>query len=340
MTDFYDLSPEEQANRLQAMAARALEERGINYRAISLIKYRENAVFRVDTATENILALRIHRPGYHTDAELHSELQWMKALAGAGIDVPEVIATGSNDLFTVVETPGVPEPRQIDLFAWIEGRQLGSVEGGLNDHGDAVHSTYRVIGELAARLHNQAAHWTLPPGFTRHAWDAEGLVGDEPLWGRFWELEALTDGQRELLLSARERVRRELGQYGKKPARYSLIHADFSPENLIVDGENVKLIDFDDAGFGWHLFELATALYFIQSEPYFETARDALVEGYREYRDLPDEELAELPLFMLARGFTYLGWVHTRPETETAREFTPVLIEMACSLARDYLERQ
>ncbi len=340
MTDFYDLPPEQQVNRLQAMAAMALEDRGIDYRDINLIKYRENAVFRVNTAAGETVALRIHRPGYHTDAELHSELQWMQALADEGIDVPEVIASGAGDLFRIVENPGVPEPRQVDLFAWIEGRQLGSVENGLNDNGDGIRSTYRLIGQIAAGIHNQATNWTLPPGFTRHAWDTEGLVGDAPFWGRFWELEALTDGQREHLLSARERVRQELVLYGKKPERYSLIHADFAPENLMVDGEKVKVIDFDDAGFGWHLFELATALFFIQSEPYFETARDALIKGYREYRDLPDDELSRLPLFMLARGFTYLGWVHTRPETETARDFTPVLVEMVCGLASDYLERQ
>ena len=53
--------------------------------------------------------------------------------------------------------------------------------------------------------------------------------------------------------------------------------------------------------------------------------------------DLPDEQVAQLPLFFLARSFTYLGWVHTRSETRTAKELTPVLVEKACGLARDYL---
>ena len=48
-----------------------------------------------------------------------------------------------------------------------------------------------------------------------------------------------------------------------------------------------------------------------------------------------DESL--LPLFYTARGFTYLGWVHTRHETETARELTPMLIELSCGVARRYL---
>ena len=39
----------------------------------------------------------------------------------------------------------------------------------------------------------------------------------------------------------------------------------------------------------------------------------------------------------VARGTTYLGWVHTRPDSDTAREFTPVLIERACAVAEEFL---
>jgi len=46
-----------------------------------------------------------------------------------------------------------------------------------------------------------------------------------------------------------------------------------------------------------------------------------------------------LPLFFLARGFTYIGWVHTRHETETAKELTPMLLTAACELAEDYLSK-
>ena len=59
----------------------------------------------------------------------------------------------------------------------------------------------------------------------------------------------------------------------------------------------------------WHLFDLATALYFIQDDLDYDIARSALIEGYREFRPLANEELAQLPLFTAARSFTYLGWV-------------------------------
>ena len=340
MADFYQLDHDAQAHAMAELAAEALPHWGLQGSELDLIKYRENAVFRVTATGGDRFALRIHRHGYHSDDELRSELQWMAALDAAGIAVPALVPDTAGHLFRRVEATGVPEPRQVDLFEWVEGSQLGSVEGGLGD-ADSVARSYHTIGGLAARLHNQAVQWRLPRGFTRHAWDVEGLVGEAPFWGRFWELEALSGEQRELLLAARQRVRRDLSAYADDPVnadRYSLIHADFVAENLLVCGDKVRLIDFDDAGFGWHLFELATALYFEMGEPHYREAYEALIAGYREHRPLPDGQLAYMPLFFMARSFTYLGWVHTRSETQTARELTPMLVERCCDLAREYLE--
>lgn len=328
--------PADPTKRMESIARTALVHWNLGAADLDLLKFRENAVYKA-SAGGGRFALRVHRPGYHSDRALQSELQWINALAEADIEVPRVVPTESGELFAVIPTADPPGPVQVDLFEWIEGHPLGSVEGGLAGNPCAIRDTYRTMGELAAALHNQSAGWNPPAGFVRHAWDEHGLAGEQPLWGRFWELPSLTPEQRALLSRARDRVHRDLAALPKTPASYSMIHADFAPENLLVDGRHVRLIDFDDAGFGWHLFELVTSLYFIVDEPYFDEARDALIEGYRARRALDDGQLARLPLFFLARSFTYVGWVHTRPETETARELTPMLVEAACGLAEDYM---
>ena len=335
MTDFFDIGVAAQAKRLEAAGRDALRRWNMTDVSLHLIKYRENAVFRVESDGLR-RALRMHRHGYHTDEELRSELLWIQALGEAGITVPTIVPAASGDLFVTHAASDLPGDVQVDLFEWIDGEQLGSIEEGIADDAN-IAVTYRAIGELAARVHNQAVSWKLPPGFTRHAWDAAGLAGESPFWGRFWEIESATDEQRTLLVRGRDTVFRELGELAKSPGTYSMIHADLLMENLLVDGEQVRLIDFDDAGFGWHLFELVTSLYFIRGETYFDRARDALFEGYRDHRQLTDEQLELLPLFFLARGLTYVGWVHTRHETETAKELTPMLLEAACDMADEYL---
>jgi Ser/Thr protein kinase RdoA (MazF antagonist) len=334
---FYSLTPEEQSVCVARLARAALQHWGLEARELALLKYRENAVFRVEASDGRRYALRVHRAGYHSDAELRSELAWMQALLADGFDVPELVPTPDGELFVVATHADVPEPRQLDLFAWVEGQPLGSVEGSLQGDADSLAGTFRTIGVLAARLHNQAARWTPPSGFTRHAWDTEGLVGEQPFWGRFWELAALTDEQRALINRARLRVRGELAQLERTPRNYGLIHADFAPENLMVDGSKIRLLDFDDAGYGWHLFEIATSLYFHIGQPYFAAIERATLDGYRSERELTAADEAQLPLFYTARSFTYLGWVHTRQETETARELTPMLVDLSCGVVSRYL---
>jgi len=334
---------EDEPATLQRLAESALRHWGKEAQELRLIKMRENAVFRVLDSRGDFFALRVHHPGNHSDEALRSELQWMSALQETGVDVPTIVPATDGRLFVTAHVEGLRAPRQVDLLEWIDARQLGTSEGGLAGELHDIERTYRTIGNIAARLHNQAIDWPIPPGFQRHHWDLEGLVGEQPLWGRFWDLAVLTSDERDLLLLARNKVRHELRALaGKVDAhrRYSLIHADFVPENLLLSADgSVRLIDFDDAGFGWHLFELATALYFIQDSPGYEVAKAGLLEGYREYRDLPDALLDTLPVFMMARGFTYLGWVHTRPGSKEGQEITPHLIRLACRQAERLLDR-
>ena len=337
MADFYTLSPEDQIKRLHDLAVAALDRWQGDFSNVTLVKYRENAVFSARRGDGRRVALRLHRHGYHSDAALRSELYWMSALAAAGIDVPPIIAAANGDHFVTVSAPGVPEPRRVDMLAWIAGEPVGSSEDGLALEASAAEDLFFKAGALAARLHNHSNELTLPTTFTRHAWDAAGLIGDNPFWGRFWELGLLSTDQRALLMTARERAAADLAAFGKNAHNYGLIHADFVPENLLNDGGRLNLIDFDDSGFGWHMFELATALYFNLDDPGYPGLVKALFAGYRSERALPEAHAALLPLFLFLRGTTYLGWVQTRAETETAQDLGPMLIERTCGLARDYL---
>ncbi len=339
MTDFYQLIPEQQTLRLELLARAALQYYDISNDAqIKLIKHRENTVFEIIDGNVRY-AMRVHRANYHTDAALRSELQWMTALNESDyrISTPKIIPSHDGELMQVVSIDGVPEPRQVDILAWVDGTPIGTIESGVSDIGDAVEN-YRQVGELVAKMHNFTQQWTLPKGFERHSWDEKAFLGEQPLWGKYWQLAALNDQQRDLLCRAANKAQSDLAEFGKGNDRYGLIHADSLPENFLLDNDgSIRVIDFDDGGFGWHMFEFATALFFHFGTENFDNLLCAMVEGYRKHRELSDEHINKLTLFMFLRGLTYLGWVHTRKETITAIEVTPLLVEQVPKLATAYL---
>ncbi len=337
LSTFYALKPEEQVRRLEKLCQIALGDWGLGGADVSLLKYRENAVFRIETPAGDRYAMRIHRANYHTDEELSSELILMDALRENGIETPPPVPTTTGHLHVTRQQSGVPEPRQIDLLGWVDGEPIGAIETDAGSSGNTLRESRVMAGRLAAKIHNFTESWTPPAGFTRRHWDEEGLFGDNGHFGCFWKQELLDEGQRALLLKAREKLRSKLAAFGKSPDRYGLTQGDFLPENLLREKDTIRIIDFDDCGFGWHLMDIATSLFFLAGEPGFDTALEGMVEGYRSERALPDAHLSLLPGMILARGFSYMAWAQSRAETEAAKELGPALVDGVCALAEDYL---
>ena len=292
------------------LARLALPHWGLDGADLDVIKHRENTVFKVTAADGRCFVLRVHRRGNNSDAAVQSELVWMGALRDAGIAAPAVVQASNGNLF--VHVGEASDSRQCDLLEWLPGNlfnDLGRVEKGMRVE---FCDRFNRLGALAARVHNQSAKWQKPAGFERRSWDEGGLLGESPVMGRFWEHTAITPSQNREIMKARLVLGGFLKKFGKTPENYGLIHADFLPENILVHDGELSLIDFDDCGFGWYLFEMATSLFPQINQPFFDDLVAAYTEGYRSERKMSDADLEAFPAFLMIRGFTYLGWLHTR----------------------------
>ena len=299
---------------LYAIAEQSLPHWDLKPDQIELVSRSENTVFRLDMPDGTRYALRIHRPGYHTLPELESELLWTQALNDAGIHVPVGVRTLDGPGYATIPTPDGQSSRAVGLVHWLDGVLLSSVIEAEQDQAKII-DHFRQIGRVLAGMNNQASAWTPPETFTRHAFDVPGYVGEAPFWGRFWDIPPLTTAQRDILSGARENIRRVLTEYGKHRGAYSMIHADLHAHNILIDRSGVlQAFDFDDAGFGWHQYDLAVVLFGLEDRPDFGAITDALVDGYRSLRPLSDEALSLLPLFLLIRRLVLISWQWDRPE--------------------------
>ena len=116
---------------------------------------------------------------------------------------------------------------------------------------------------------------------------------------------------------------------------YGLIHADILRENVLLQGCDPVLLDFDDAGFGFRLFELATTLLKTRSEPDYAELEAALIRGYTDVRPLDTTLLSQ---FILLRALTYVGWIVPRLHEPGAEQRCTMQIQQAVTLAERFLE--
>ena len=304
---------ESHVDAYEAAAVAALADFAVEAAEVTLVSVAENITYRIDTAKPSeSLVLRLHRPGYHSLAELDSERVWLHALSAAGIAVPEPRPTVDGRYYVPVEIPGLDERRFVGLSTWIEGEIVAE----LDEHADAsqIERNFRQLGSLMAAMHNQAGAWAPPSTFRRHRLDADAFMGEAPFWGRFWDHPTLSRPERHLLMAKRDALRAALERYGDDQGTFTMIHADLHFGNLVVDEGSISVIDFDDAGFGWHQYDIAVAMFGSRDMPNFDGYERSFIDAYRDGRDIADEDLALVPMFELIRGMALIGWKAQRPE--------------------------
>jgi Ser/Thr protein kinase RdoA (MazF antagonist) len=122
-TSFYDLSQDDQIERLRGVAFAALASYAVRDVQIEPIGYSNNLFFRVDTADARY-ALRVCRDRFGV-ADLQRDTEWLAALdrdTGLAVATPHPADDGS--LYVEASAPGVSDPRYCVLFRWVDGRHL------------------------------------------------------------------------------------------------------------------------------------------------------------------------------------------------------------------------
>jgi Ser/Thr protein kinase RdoA (MazF antagonist) len=297
--------------RMRRVAVRALDAYPLVDRELRFVADEENATFRVDATApdgRDRFLLRVHRPARHgrdvdSAAAVGSELGWLMALrAETDLLVPVPFRTIEGKLTTVAASPDVPDARVCSVLRWMDGRVHAAAPR-------PVH-LYR-LGGVMARLHNHAGQWRVPPGFVRIRWDWETFFGDTMVYGGIgaadcWEL--LPEDLRRRFARVASGMRRVMSQLGDGADNAGLIHADLHLGNALFWRGEVKVIDFDDCGFGYWLYDIAVALWELRHRNDYERFRSALIGGYTRHRPLPPGYLAHLDDFIAAREVAFGLW--------------------------------
>ena len=259
----------------------------------------------------------------------------MEALSTADVIKTPAILCGTNGARIQRHQISGQPPHDMVMFAFVEGQEP--------DQSQSLESLFHHLGGLAARLHQHVMSWPLPAGFTRPDWDIDGIYGRIKRWGDWRQAPYLTTSMHTILEEAEAQVSRALLAYGKTSDRYGLIHADMRLANLLVKGNDMRrvhVIDFDDCGFGWFMYDFAAGISFIEDDPQVPHLKSAWLAGYQEIRPLSAEDLMMVDTMIMLRRMLLLAWVGSHKDADIVAELEPDFGRVTAMLAERYLKAQ
>ena len=316
---FDHLPRKSQAVLLQDVAKQALQAYSLEVISVNLLRYVLNAEFLVETRPQDgggakKYVLRVSAPGFHTKAEIASELEWLYAInRDTKLSVPVPVRTKKGEWVETVDHPDLGIWRHCVLFDYLPSQ---SIKDQINP------KQMEFLGALIALLHKHGERFNPPKGFMRKHWDLEGLKGellDVPPTQAF---AALTEEERKVVSGAEQIVRAGMEALGHGPEVYGLIHGDLHLKSMLFDKGKPVVIDFDTCGYGYYIYDLAVAIWDIFDREDFSELRVALMQGYRKVRQLTAREESLLMNFVAGRLMVQIiTWAPRRahsPLTEIA----------------------
>ncbi len=225
-------------------------------------------------------------------------------------------------------------------FEFLPGTEPGSEPAGPGEEAALTSGHFAELGEITARMHRHAKTWPRPAWFTRFHWDYDAAFGRQARWGRWQDGIGVGPSERRILARLDDVLAARLKAFGTGPERYGLVHADTRLANLLVHEGSVSVIDFDDSGFSWYLYDLGTSVSFFEHAPEVPALVDSWLEGYRRAGQLSAEDQAEIWTFIMFRRLLLVAWIGSHRAVDIAAELGAGYTQGSCDLAESYLSGQ
>lgn len=298
-----------------------------------LIVLSENATYMVKNKENGTKdgVLRISRPGYHTLEELNSEMRWLNQINEY---TPLIVANPIKGL----------DGQDIQKVKGMDGKDYYCViceylpgESPDENNEEQMVRQFRYLGETTAYLHRQTEIWNGTEKLHRIEWNYDTIIGENAAWGRWNDFPDMTDKAELMLTEVSRIIKKRLERYGKTSNNYGLIHADLRLANLLLEGEQIKVIDFDDCGFGWHLHDLASALSFIEEKPIVPKLVNEWLAGYKKVLPFTDTDFEEIDTFIMMRRLQLTAWLASHQESGPVAELSVGWMDGTIELAERYI---
>ena len=289
--------------------------------------------YKVSTKKKQYL-LRLHRTDYHSKPALSEETKWLAHLnKKSSIPLQTPVLSKSGHYIKKVSTKEYGN-KYCSLLTWMDGSMKRSRHN---------QKTFSEVGNLLAELHKYSKSFKFKH---RLYWTADGLIGQKSHWGNINDLKQPAGKGFEIIKKAQRLTLSKLRRYQEKhPKKFGSIHADLHFSNMIWKNNVPKPIDFDDCGYGAHMYDLAVTL--LSSQHALEDKTKAqqkklcadLVDSYQLSNPLTPADLKAVEHYKDARRLMILPWLLTRSEIPRIKKYFHYLLPKTIKYFKKELDR-
>jgi len=324
MRRFDELTDAEKAERLERVAHKALLGYGLSG-DLRLLESSTHTVFLLRTGGA-AYAVRACAAG-RDRPPLERELTWLAALGrDTKLCVPEPLLTLTGDLFRTVSLEGVPGTRACAVLRWVDGERREA---------ELVPEEAAAAGRLAAALHAHSETFRWP--------EELALLYVQPAVRVLQAADAL----RGLLTSPDDRARLcdvvstvddGTSGLGDDSHDVGIVHGDLRLRKLRHEGGAAGAFGFDECRVGAFLDDLSVLWAELAGRDATSELRNALLDGYRSFRVLPDSCERALRAFSTLRDLESIP--SAAPATRAARRVDPAVASRVSAALRQLLAPQ
>ncbi len=289
---FADLSIEQQVETMVPLARQIIDGFDLGECELESINHEFNSTFKVTASSGERFALRINVNSKRTLPNLKAEIFWVGQLAAVeGLTVPTPVKNRAGEYISTAWHPILERNLHAVLFSWLDGEELGD---------EPTEQMMRATGRAMARMHAAARDTRLPEG-------ASLPVVDDMWWGYGNSVEPsdlVTPEEKAIIARAVEKIEaitRDL--YSRN--RPQIIHADIHGWNVMWQGSDVAIFDFDDCVVGLPVQDIAVTLYYNDTDE----QDAAFLAGYEELAPLPEFSHDEISALKLQRRIGLLSYI-------------------------------
>lgn len=233
---------------------------------------------------------------------------------------------------------------QIQSFNAAEGTRYGVLFSYAI--GEVVHDfepeQLKTLGREMAAIHNITANLTLKNARRTYNNDTMLLEPIKLIKPAFESIEL----EYNYLKQTSEEIAKKIDQLDLLKFSYGYCHYDFLPKNFHFEGNNITFFDFDFAGKGYLINDIASFYIHYFLEVYYGkiTQEEAdksfavFVASYREVRPLSDEELVAIPYFGYAFWIFYMGFHYENFDDWSNIFFGPKFLKDRTTLIKKWVD--